>query len=715
MPRSLRAARLAGAGILLLGAVPSRAQDAPTTVIIDASPSVPPFSTPQDATEPTATVNREALTRFVAPTGNYDTAVALTPSVVDLDPNGPGLGEAQGLTIRGFADGQYDVTFDGVPFGDSDDFTHHSSAYFTARDLDSVTVDRGPGDAATLGDATFGGTVSLRSIDPAAHEAISPDLALGSFGTVLGGVRIDSGAIGGPDGTRVVVDAEGEQSGGALEDVTERRASLYAKAIIPLGPDTTLTLVSNLSRTAENDPPGATKAEIAADGPGVALDGDPQSQAFEGDNNSSYRTDITVATLTRALPAGATLTDAAYTYGLDRHFSLGADPNGETPDGTASGPDDVPGQDAKNGLRAWGDIFRLQVPIGHGLALRTGFWIERQVNARSLDDVDFSLGSQPDPVLSPVAGVPGSAAIVREQADTLVTAQPYVDLDWRPTASLLVTAGVKGALFARAIDAPVMEGTRLPTSVSRLFGAPIPSVASIDHLDRAWSVYATVARGFLAPPLQFFDVTDPLTAPIAPETTWNVQAGVTWRTPTRSVALDAYDILFTDAVGTRTVGGETVDFDAGSAVYRGLESEATAQLGGGFSLYGSASLNAGHQSGSVASPSGPVPSTPQGTLSGAVLFATRVWNASLLDRWVGGTYGDVGGAEWIDPVNTLDLSAGRRWQAPHRTGIRLQAQIFNLLDSRKIDGLAGYTLGAGTPLFWTQAGRSLFVSATTVF
>ena len=51
----------------------------------------------------------------------------------------------------------------------------------------------------------------------------------------------------------------------------------------------------------------------------------------------------------------------------------------------------------------------------------------------------------------------------------------------------------------------------------------------------------------------------------------------------------------------------------------------------------------------------------------------------------------------------------------HRPPLALKVQIYNLLDSRKIDGLAGYTVAAATPLFWTQAGRSIFLTATTRF
>ena len=667
-----------------------------------------PDGVPLDETEPSSVVNRAALDRFVAPTGNYDEAVALTPSVLDVDPNGLGLGETQTLTIRGFADGQYNVTFDGIPFGDSDDFTHHSAAYFVARDLGSVTVDRGPGDATTIGDATFGGTIALRSIDPAADEAVSPDVALGTYGTVLGGVRVDTGAVG---GARLVIDGEGAQSGGALDNVGQRRATLFAKLVVPLGPRTELTIVSNVARTAENDPPGATKAEIVADGPGVALSNDPSSQAFEGDNNSSYRTDISYAALETTGSSGWTLSDTLYTYGLDRHFVFGLDPNGETPNGTALAPGDVPAQAAKNGLRAFGDIVRGSLPAGGGVTLRSGLWIERQTNSRSLDEVDATLGDPPNPILSSVPSVPGSAAIEREQADSLVTFEPYAQVDWQATARVLLSVGLKGALFVRSIAAPVMEGTRLPTDAERSFAAPLPSATARFRVSRSWSVYGQVARGFLAPPLQFFDVSDPADAKIAPEETWNFQAGTAWRDRATSAAVDVYEILFTNEIGSRTVGGETVDFDEGSATYRGVEAEGSEAVGAGFALAGSGSINGGRQNGG----GGPVPNLPQATIAAGLLYDLGGWNASVFDHWTGGFYGDVGGAERIDPVSSLDLALGRRLHAPGAVPVRLQAQLFNLLDSRRIDGFAGYTAAAGTPLFWTQAGRSLFVSATARF
>lgn len=668
-----------------------------------------------DASEPASVVGRAALDRYVAPTGNYADAVRLTPSVMDVSPNGPGLGEAQILTIRGFTDGQYNVTYDGIPFADSDDFTHHSSAYLTMRDLSSVTVDRGPGDAATIGDATFGGTVAFRSLGTSGPGTIAPGGSLGSFATRTGGLLLKSGAGTLPGGASGAFDVEAVQSKGALDGAAQRRATVFGKLVVPLAPSVTLTLVGNAGRTVQNEPPGATREQIAVSGPATALNDDPRSQAYAGYSGSAYRTDMSYAALDVALPDGSTLTDTLYSYGLDRHLGHGLDPNGETPNGTALGIDHVPGQMGRIGLRAWGDVLHATRRLSTGLSLDAGAWIERQTNARSLVEVDETEGGALNPVLDVVPGVPGSGAIDRMQRETLLTLQPYAQLDWQARRWLDLTAGLKGAWFDRDISADIMQGTRQPTRVDRAFGAVLPSVTARARLGQELSLYAQVARGFLAPQLQLFDVTNPRTAAISPEDTWNFQVGAMWSGPGLAVAADLYEIVFGNAVGVRTVGGESEDFAEGRIVYRGIEAEGSRQLGFGLSLYGSGSLNQAHQSASAGGVSGPAPTTPQATLAAGLTYARNGVSASIVDRWVGGSYGDVGRAQWIDPTNQLDISAAttlaRRGAAP----IEIKAQVFNLLDSRRINGLAGYTVAANSPLFWTQPGRSIFVGAGVKF
>nr|WP_321983998.1 TonB-dependent receptor [uncultured Lichenicoccus sp.] len=718
----VQGARVLAAGLLAASAGlidAAHAEPQVEAVTVNADPSAAGASAPTapepDATEPASVIGPTALGRYVAPTGNYDDAIRLTPSVIDVAPNGPGLGEAQILSIRGFQDGQYNVTFDGIPFADSDDFTHHSSAYFVMRDLGSVTVDRGPGDATTFGDATFGGTVALRSIDPGAAGSVNPSVSGGSFGTSSGGVLLNTGARVLPGGAAAVLDAESVQSDGALAGAAQRRGTLFGKLVVPLDHGMTLTLLSNLSSTVQNEAPGATRGEIARHGPSVALNDERSSQSFEGYNSSAYASDLSYAELSRPMHAGLSFSDTVYSYGLNRHFGQGLDPGGETPNGTAFGPGDVPGQNGRNGLRAWGDIVRVEQDLPASVALKGGFWIERQTNARSLVETDESLGNVLNPVLAPVAGVAGSAAIDRQQAETLLTVQPSLQLDWQAERWLQLAGGLKGAWFERDVAAPLMEGMRLSTRFSAAAGSPLPSLTARLGLRRQWHAYAQIAQGFLAPTLQEFDVTDPERARVAPEATWNFQIGTAWRSRDLVLSADLYEILFEHAIGVRTVGGESLDFDEGRVTYRGIEAEGTGLLGQGFSLYGSGSLNQSRQSRGGTGASGPAPDTPQATLSTGLLFSRGRVNASLIDRWVGGSYGDVGRTHWIAPYNQLDLSAGRTLAFASFPPVALKLQVFNLLDSRKIDGLAGYTIAAAAPLFWTQAGRSIFVSATTRF
>src|SRR6202789_1976606 len=153
---------------------PEASTDSPAlpTVVVsgaadkDSAITQAPTMAPLNVTQPTSVLSQYYIENNIAPSANYDDIVKIAPSVYSVSPNGPGLSENQVLSIRGFSDGFYNVTFDGIPWGDSNDFTHHSTSYFMAQNIGSVVVDRGPGNAATLGDATFGGTVAVMSDDP---------------------------------------------------------------------------------------------------------------------------------------------------------------------------------------------------------------------------------------------------------------------------------------------------------------------------------------------------------------------------------------------------------------------------------------------------------------------------------------------------------------------------------------------------------------------
>jgi iron complex outermembrane receptor protein len=134
-------------------------------------------------TQPQSVIGLDWISNHVAPTADYATIAAIAPGVTNVSPAGPGLGESKQMTLRGFNDNQYNVTYDGIPFGDTNDFSHHTSSYFPAKMIGQIVVDRGPGNASTIGDATFGGTVALNSKDPLGSFAFIPTQSFGSYDT----------------------------------------------------------------------------------------------------------------------------------------------------------------------------------------------------------------------------------------------------------------------------------------------------------------------------------------------------------------------------------------------------------------------------------------------------------------------------------------------------------------------------------------------------
>ncbi|MBE7210951.1 MAG: hypothetical protein INR65_08015, partial [Gluconacetobacter diazotrophicus] len=510
-----------------------------------------------------------------------------------------------------------------------------------------------------------------------------------------------------------VLEGERANSDGALSFEGNERTSLFGKLFAHPTAALTVTVAANGQWQRGRIASGATRDQIAAFGPGFGLTNDLRQQNAAPFNGDRFHTDFAYASLRWA---GRTLTVEAtpYTYGLYRRFANGLDVNGETPNGTAFGAGDLPGQQAFNDLRASGGVLRAE-RRWRMLSLRAGIWAEHQINSRGQFEIDQTLGGRLNPVLDPVPGVPGSAAIDRLQRDSLDTQQPYLEAEWRPLPGLSVTPGLRWAFAERHVAAPVMEGTRLPTFGDATYDDPLPSVAVRQRLGEHWSGYAQLAQGSLAPPLQLLDTTRPL-GDVSGEKTLNMQVGAVRHGTDWSLGLDGYVIQFDDLVNTREIGGETLAFTSGGATYEGVEAEATIGLGFGLSLYGNASLSRArdHDTGA------PLPNAPDQTLAGGILFSRGPWSASLLDKWVGSRWGDTGRQAGLDPFNQLDLAVVRTIRLPgigSGTGevLRLALQAQNLADSRKIVALAGYTVADGTPLWFTQPGRSFFGTVTATF
>src|SRR5262249_6562058 len=107
-------------------------------------------------------ISGEFIRNYTSPVADYSQVIQMAPGTFSVSPNGIGLGDTKTF-FRGFKDGYYNMTFDGIPFNDTNDPTHHSWAFFPAQTIGSTVFDRSPGSASTIGPSTFGGSVNFLS------------------------------------------------------------------------------------------------------------------------------------------------------------------------------------------------------------------------------------------------------------------------------------------------------------------------------------------------------------------------------------------------------------------------------------------------------------------------------------------------------------------------------------------------------------------------
>ena len=174
------------------------------------SEAVPGVGSPQSA------VSSEVIHEIASPVGDFGTAANFTPSYVSTAPNGPGFDAAKNQTLRGFVDGQFNVTLDGIPFADPDNFQHHSTSYFPTSMFDRLVMDRSPGSAADLGYASFGGSMNLYTAPIPINSDARAYASYGSFATSLTGATLNTANPQSSGQSGVMATAQYMQSDGAM-------------------------------------------------------------------------------------------------------------------------------------------------------------------------------------------------------------------------------------------------------------------------------------------------------------------------------------------------------------------------------------------------------------------------------------------------------------------------------------------------------------------
>ena len=126
------------------------------------STQLSPLKALLDAGSARTEINNTFIREFTSPMTDFTEVMQVAPGTFSVSPNGVGLGQSN-TSFRGFIDGDFTVTYDGIPFEDTNNPTHHEWAFFPAPDLGGVDFDRSPGMASATGPANYDGTINLLS------------------------------------------------------------------------------------------------------------------------------------------------------------------------------------------------------------------------------------------------------------------------------------------------------------------------------------------------------------------------------------------------------------------------------------------------------------------------------------------------------------------------------------------------------------------------
>jgi iron complex outermembrane receptor protein len=475
-----------------------------------------PGKAPIQATEPTTIITHDAIDQFVPQTGDYSSVIQMAPSMAGLSFNGPGLYEAK-TTLRGFVDGQYNVTYDGIPFGDTNDPTHHTTSFFPAANIGAVAVERGPGAAGQLGQANFGGSVNIFSPQVGETFGASEQLTYGSWNTFQTVSLVNTGDIAALNNSHLLVGLSYLRTDGYLTYSSAYGLNPMARAVIPLSGSWQLTLFTTINHTHvfQDDNNGATLAQVALYGKNFALTGNLGDNTYDVINQVNKHTDFEYIRLSGDITPKTQFEDTGYTYYYDNQTVSPQDvtcfpnctANVTHPDPNniaVTTPGHIPGYTKLNHYRVYGDILRINQDLGFG-TVKAGVWVEHSDTHRSRIDYDLTADTAPtvpDYKEKPVKNGTGQvistapANINYDQHSSWDQYQPFIDFEWRPLPDLTITPGFKWLHFTRNVSGPYNQGTRNGNAYSATYEKPLYFATANYRIQPSWSVYAQFATGF---------------------------------------------------------------------------------------------------------------------------------------------------------------------------------------------------------------------------
>lgn len=699
-------------------------------------------------TQPESIISRSFIELATPEVGDWTTTALIAPSVTGITSNGGDIGEYNKLTMRAFSDGQYNLTFDGIAFGDTNDPTHHSASYFPASTIQAVVIDRGPGAAGDLGQANFGGAIHFFSLDPTATFGLSQKVTYGSFNTIAEVTTINTGAVSYLNGGKLVINLDNRTSSGELSHSGGYASNQIAKFVMPVTDNITLTVFGQHEYTKfalADAGPGATWQQVQLYGKNFALtnianDEHNYKYNYEGKGSDFYYVDLKGQVVPEL-----TAENQLYTYYYSNKTTAANDitglvggPNTSVLQNTSAAfgrtattnPSDIGGYDKLNLYRVWGDIVRVNKSWSFG-TLKIGGLIETSSTDRHNGFIDLSNGGAYDYKFAPASKFPQLPGITNyklQENSKWLQYQGFADFEWKPLDNLTITPGFKYVSFKRSVSAANESVAGAATKNQPLVGSNTFTqplyFGTINYKIRPdWSVYGQVATSFLIPSLSALYDSGVSLQNLQPQRATTYQTGTVFTHGNVTADADVYRVDVSNLVQSCTIPNPVVgnpnatvsgSCNLGNAVYQGVEGEAAYALGFGLTLFANGSINRAEQLanngnaalGIAASPNQALKNAPKWTDAVGGIYHNGPISGSVTYKQSGAYVAGYtsGKAINLSGYDTVDLAAA--YDFGH---YKVKLQVLNLADKRAITGFSGNQLysTSDTGLYSFQAGREI--------
>lgn len=306
-------------------------QEVVVTAVKGKAAEAAPVKSNLKATEPQAVITRQFIEESAPRVGDYTTTAILAPSMATTpNPNGSGATDGAKISLRGFKDGEFNVTYDGIAWGDTNGPSHHSNSFFPSSVIGGVVIDRGPGRASDFGQANFGGSVNLFSLPFEDRLGVRQTATVASFGTYQAVTTFTTGPVAKLFGANFVLNFMEYSTDGYLSNSPSSGQNQFIKGTLPINDKWSITALYTRNEDDYNQGDASASATVyqtATYGKRFALSNDPTVSTFKDYNYTRKQTDFEYIRLDGDLGRGLKLENTVYSYDYANH-TLSANNNG---------------------------------------------------------------------------------------------------------------------------------------------------------------------------------------------------------------------------------------------------------------------------------------------------------------------------------------------------------------------------------------------------